>query len=250
MSTLDTVIAALPGTPLSLGGFLKQLNAHGRLRPLVRTALAEQLVQTQARLAGLSVTKDELQAAADAFRRVNGLSAAADTRAWLATRGMSADDFEAGLEEELLAGKLRHHLTAAAVDDHFRAHQADYERLRLALLVAARLDLARELASQVRDDGRALADAAAEQGLRLIRGDRFRKQLNPALADALATAKAGDLVGPVATPHGFTLAVVEERRPAELDSATRRRIQNELFDDWLTARLREATFDAALVGTA
>jgi parvulin-like peptidyl-prolyl isomerase len=250
MSTLETTIAALPGTQLSLGGFLKKLNRQGRLRPLVRAALAEQLVQAQARHVGLAVTTQELQTAADAFRRRHGLNAAADTRAWLAGRGLSDDDFEASVEEEILAAKLRQHLTAANVDKHFQAHQAGYERLRVSLLVVARLDLARELASQVREDGRLLATAAAEQGLRLVRGDRFRKQLHKALADALASAREGELVGPVSTPHGFTLAVLEARHPAELDSATRRRIQNELFDDWLSAQLREATFDQALVGTA
>jgi parvulin-like peptidyl-prolyl isomerase len=44
------------------------------------------------------------------------------------------------------------------------------------------------------------------------------------------------LVGPVATPEGFALVVVEERRPAELDAATRQRIQDELFDAWLAGR--------------
>jgi putative peptide maturation system protein len=249
MSTLETVIAAVPDTQLSLGGFLKKLRGNGRLRPLLRAALAEQLMQAQARQAGLSVTTEELQTAADAFRRTNGLHTVADTRAWLTSRGLSEADFEAGLEEELLANKLRQHLTAAAVEDHFRSHQAEYDRLRVTLLVVPRLDLAEELASAVREDGRTLAEAATQHGLRLIQGERFRKQLHSALADALTAAREGDLVGPVVTPHGFALAVVAARVPAALDGAIRRRIENELFDRWLAEKLGKATFQLELVGT-
>src|SRR5262249_51802237 len=103
MTTLETTIAALGGTRLSLGGLLNRLRVQGRLGPLIREALAEQLVQEQARQAGLSVTVEELQAVADAFRRGQGLYTAANTRARLAKQGLSVDDFEQGLEEALLA---------------------------------------------------------------------------------------------------------------------------------------------------
>jgi hypothetical protein len=67
---------------LSLGQLLQTLHAQGRLRSLVVEALAGQLVQEQGRQAGLSVTAEELQAAADAFRRVRGLHTASAIRAW------------------------------------------------------------------------------------------------------------------------------------------------------------------------
>jgi hypothetical protein len=250
MNTVDTVIASLDGIRLSLAGLLRWLRARGRLGPLVREALAAQLVQEQARQAGLSATAEKLQAAADAFRRRHGLNAAADTRACLAAGGMSVDDFEAGLEEDLLAAKVRQHVTADQVDRHWQEHQAGYERLRLALVTVGREELARELASQVREDGRELADVVREQGLALDRGERLRKDLGGPLAEALASAPIGQLVGPVATARDFTLAVVEERRPAELDTATRQLIQDELFEAWLAERLKRATFNAAAAETS
>ena len=107
MSIPDTIVGTLPGSQLSLGGLLKRLHARGRLRSLVLDALTEQLVEDEARRAGLSVTKEELQFAADAYRRRHGLSAAADTHAWLSKQGMSVDDFKANLEHDLLGDKLR-----------------------------------------------------------------------------------------------------------------------------------------------
>jgi hypothetical protein len=250
MNTVDTVIASVDGTRLSLAGLLRWLRARGRLGPLVREALAAQLVKEQARQAGLSATAEELQAAADAFRRRHGLNAAADTRAWLAAKSMTVDDLEEGLEEGLLADKFRQHVTANQVDRHWQEHQAGYERLRLALVTVGREELARELASQVREDGRTLADVVREHGLALDRGARLRKDLGSPLAEALAAAPIGQLVGPVATARDFTLAVVEERRPAELDTATRQLIRDELFEAWLAERLQRATFNATVAETS
>jgi hypothetical protein len=248
MSALDTPIASLPGVSLSLGQLLRTLHAQGRLRPLVVEALAGRLVQQEARQAGLSATAEELQAAADAFRRAHALHTAIATHAWLDGQGLTADDFAADLEERLLAAKLKHHQTAARTDEYFSARRADFERLRVARVLVGRDDLARELASQVRDEGRGLEEVAREHGLPVVRHLLFRKDLSGPLAGPLASAGAGELVGPVATPEGFALVVVEERRPAELDAATRQRIQDELFGAWLAGRMNQATFDLGLAG--
>src|SRR5262249_14809655 len=49
MSPLDTVIAALPGTQLTLAGLLSELHWQGRLEPLVRQGLVARLLQEHAR---------------------------------------------------------------------------------------------------------------------------------------------------------------------------------------------------------
>lgn len=249
MSIPDAVIGTLPGSQLSLGGLLKRLRMQGRLRALVLGALTDQLVRDEARRAGLSVTKEELQFAADAFRRRRGLCAAADTHAWLSEQGMSVDDLKTCLEDDLLAAKLRQLLTAAKVEEHFAAQRAGYERLRLAQLCVGREDWANELASQVRDDGRDLDAVAAENKVGLVRGESFRRNLKSPLAEALVSTGAGQLVGPLAAPQGFTLVLVEERLPPALDPTTRQHIEDELFTAWVRERMREARLDLASVGT-
>jgi parvulin-like peptidyl-prolyl isomerase len=250
MNPLDTVIASLAGSRLTLGGLLKRLQVHARLGPLVREALARQYLLDQARAAGLSATTEELQQAANAYRRRAGHNTAADTHAWLARHGLSVEDFEAGLEEDLLAAKLRQQPSAARVEAHFATHQADHERLQVGLLLGEREDLARELASQVRDEGRDLDAVAAEHGLPVSRRQLLRKELGEALAPALAAAKDGEVVGPVATPEGFALARIEQRHEPVLDPALRQAIQQELFEKWLADATREAALDLAVVGTA
>jgi len=249
MSSPATVIASLAETRLTLAGLLRWLRLQDRLAPLVREALAALLVREEARRAGLSVTAEELQAAADDFRRRLGLDSAEATHAWLASRGLSVDDFEAGLEDGLLAARLKQHLTGPRVEEHFSAHRAGLEQLRVSVVFAGRDDLARELLSQVRDEGRDLADVAREHGLPADRRRLVFEELGGSLASALAAAAPGELVGPVETPEGFALVAVEERRPAEPGPATRQRIQDKLFVTWLTARLAEATFETSHFGT-
>ncbi len=248
MNTLETPVASLPGVSLSLGQLLQTLHAQGRLRPLIVEALVGRLVQQQARQAGLSVTAEELQAAADSFRRAHGLHTATATRAWLDGQGLTVGDFETGLEERLLAAKLKHHQTAAQADESFAARRTDFERLQVAQVLVGSDDLARELASQVQDEGRNLEEVAREHGLPVARHLLFRKDLGGPLAEPLASARAGELVGPIATPRGFALVVVEERGPAELDGATRQALQDELFDAWLTGRMNQATIDLGKAG--
>ena len=182
------------------------------------------------------------------FRRRHGLNTAADTQAWLSARGMSLDDLQANLEHDLLAARLRRHLTAARIEEHFTAHQAGYERLRLAQLCVGRDDLANELASQVREDGRDLDTVAGEHRVRLVRGESYCRDLASPLAEAVASARPGQLVGPVETPQGFILVLVEERQPSALDPATRQHIENELFTAWVAERTRAAKLDLAALG--
>lgn len=48
---------------------------------------------------------------------------------------------------------------------------------------------------------------------------------------------------PYAVPQGFTLLLVEESRPAELNEATRRLIRKHLYDDWVNEQLTTLRFD-------
>jgi hypothetical protein len=52
-----------------------------------------------------------------------GLHTASAPRAWLDGQGLTAGDFETGLEERLLAAKLKHHQTAAQAVESFSARR-------------------------------------------------------------------------------------------------------------------------------
>ncbi len=235
---------ALGGVSLSLGDWLVSLRRQGRLQALLRTAAIEQLLVSGAEQAGLSVSAEQLQQAADAFRRRQGLASTEQFQAWLAGQGRSLLDFEASLERDLLIDQLKDHLTRERIPAHFAANQAGYACAGLRLILTPRQDQAREVLMQIREEGRDFAELAREQSLHSSRfqggwlGLVRRRQLPPAMAEAVFAARQGDLVGPLAAVAGFHLFLVESIAPAELDAQTMALIRHELFDAWLADTLK------------
>jgi len=244
MPELNSIPAAkLADVTLSLRDCLLRLKQRRQLQPLLREAAIEAFLLRQAGDAGLAVSTEQLQSAADAFRRRQGLNSAEQTNAWLAREGLSVMNLEAVLERDLLVARLREHVTAPLIEGHFAAHRDRYDRVRLGLIVVARADLARELLTQIREEGRDFAELAREHSLHGPSRDRggelgvlLRRQLPPG-AEAVFTAREGEVIGPVALPDGFHLFRVGAMSAAELDGPTIELVRKELFDAWLTERL-------------
>ena len=219
---------------------------------MLREVAVEELLFQQADASGLRISGDDLQQAADDFRRRIGLTSAQDTQAWLARQRLSVQDFEAALESDLLIEKLKDHLTRDRIAGHFADHRDSYARVRLRQIVVAREDLARELLSQLQE-GREFAQVARQHSQHPSGseggavGEVFRRQLPAEIADAVFAARSGEVVGPLATPQGFLLLLVEEVRPAELDPQTTAAIRQELFEAWLNEQLSNITITYPLL---
>jgi parvulin-like peptidyl-prolyl isomerase len=238
-------VASADGSELSLQDLILSQKLRRCLRPLLFDALAEKLVLDAARLADLAVGARELQEAADRFRQQHGLTSAERMQQWLATEGLTVDEFEASLERDLLVEKFRRHLAEPGLAAYFAAQHERFTRARLRQIVVASEGQARELLAQIKDEGRDFAELAREHSLDPSArtggslGVVLRAGLPPAAADAIFTAREGNAAGPVLTRQGFHLFLVETFLPAELDEVTVGRIRSELFADWQRARLRD-----------
>jgi parvulin-like peptidyl-prolyl isomerase len=252
MTDPDQIVASLAGVSLSLGDWLASLKRRGRLLPLLREAVVERFLLECASQTGLTVSPEELQQAANAFRRQHGLTSAEQAHTWLAGQHLSTLDFEDALERDLLIEKLKDHLTRDRIAAHFAANQAGYGRARLRLLLVAREDLARELLTQFHE-GRDFAELARAHSAHPSRdhggqvGWMMRHQLPGVTADPVFAAREGEVVGPLPTPQGFQLFLVEALLPAELDANLTNLIRQELFDAWLQERLAGCKLELPLL---
>lgn len=251
MTGLDVPVATLSDATLTLGGLLASLWRTLRLRPIVREVLAVTVVVRAARDAGLAVTADELQQAANRYRLRNGLRSAAATDAWLRDNGLTTAELQLALEEQLLAAKFQDHLLATRGEGHFADHAPRYQRVRLRVLAVPSEEAAREMLAQLADgaDFAALAREHSRHASRDQGGDLgvvHRGRLETALADLVFAAEAGRVVGPVAQPAGSCLFLVEEVLPAERDAATDALIRADLYAAWLSEQLKDRRLD--LVG--
>lgn len=248
--TADDVLANTCDISLTRSELLAALHRRGQLVPLLRQTLAEKISLSAARDAGLSVSSEELQRAADRFRQRNGLHQADATNAWLAEQSLTLADLEAVFECDLLIDKFRDHLFALQGTAHFEANRARYCRVRLRRLAVPSEEAAREMLLHVTEEAADLAELARQHDLdpaiRAVDGDLgtlARWQLTPSVAEAVFAAYAGQVVGPLASGLGFLLLRVEEQLAAELDGPTSRRVRQEVFDGWIRARLADVRLD-------
>ncbi|MET9340354.1 TIGR04500 family putative peptide maturation system protein [Nonomuraea sp. NPDC003804] len=213
----------------------------GRLaRRLVDAVLVDHVLAAR----DTELPPDRLQHAMDAFRRARGLLTGEATRRWMTERGLSHARLEQIVAGEAAVAELRRDVVANLVEEHFAAHRADFDRLRLVRLRYAAADGAREAAARLRDGADPLA-AAMEGVLAGVATCRMeanhRDELVMLFGSAAERAGAGDVLGPVRLPDGgFCVARVLAVEPAALDELTRLLVERRIFDEWLADRRREA----------
>jgi putative peptide maturation system protein len=211
------------------------------------------LIQEEVEREPVDLSDAELQAAMDRFRSAKKLFRAEDTRHWLERHGMSHQRLERYVAETAIVPKLRDRVSAGRVDDYFRQHHGDFDKVKVAQLVLESESQARELAETLRagrEDFASAAErlyfAAAEHGAppkTSLFAVLELRQVDPELRQPLFSATPGHLVGPVAGPTGPTLMRVLSIVPGQLDEATRAAIKDILFKEWLAERRQAARIE-------
>ena len=216
---------------------IEQALAALRLRRRHDPGLMEELLREAVIAAALAedppeVTPDDLQQAADDFRRANALFGAEATHRWLASMGLTAERWREMLRGGVQARKLRERVTAGQVEPYFAEHGAEFDTVRYVRASFASADAARQTVADAWPNGGllprlgALAAGGAEGA--------FGAEPAAALPPELATAVQGEIVGPVADGARHWIAEVIARTPATLDDEpTRRAVQARLFQRWV-----------------
>lgn len=100
MITLDDV-------DVTVQDVVDYLRISGEFDAFLQTVTGRKLAVEAAKEAGIEVTDSELQEAADNFRSAMGLDRAEDTEKWLEAKGISIDDLENHLEENVMVYKWK-----------------------------------------------------------------------------------------------------------------------------------------------
>jgi PPIC-type PPIASE domain len=124
-----------------------------------------------------------------------------------------------GLAYDELPGAYENFCISAAseraIDREIAASRLDWIRVRGQEGSFASDSVAAEVALCVREDGMALADAAAAAGVEVAEREIWLEDADPALISLLAAARPGELVGPSPTAVGIVLVHVREKLPAD-----------------------------------
>ena len=232
------------GTSITPDEVINFLKKNMQLKEVCQNILYQRVTEQAAQERSLAVTPEDIQAEAELLRREKRLEKAADTLAWLADQIITADDWEAGIRDRLLAQKLAESLFAKEVEKFFAQNRLDFDQILLYQIIVPDERIARELLYQIEEEEISFYHAAHLYDVDEKRrqqcgyeGKLYRWSLKPDIAAVVFNAQAGQLIGPIQTEQGFHLMATEEFISAELTSETYQNILNRMFKEWLAIEL-------------
>lgn len=251
MSNLDQITALkIAGEDFSLAEVVRSWQLSGNTE-LLAAAARDLILQNAIRDRGLTVSDEELQAAADDFRRDQKLERAVDTHNWLKERGWSVERLEQHLEQKLVHEKLIDDVaTEDFIRQHFAEHRRAYDQAAIAHLVVADQAVAEELLSQIDEDDadfealvrqHSIDTTTNQTGGRL--GLTNRLSMSPLIESHVFAASEGQVIGPFKTKNGFHLIKIERCISGQLDENVSEAIRRDVFESWLDEQVTKANVE-------
>lgn len=239
--TLELERISLPDiAPASDAEIVAYLRQSHQIAEIATQAETEALSLRLCEQFGITVSDEEWQATGDAFRLEHKLLGVTETQAWLDQQRISVEDWSQGIKTTLLVKKLKEQLFGLTVDSHYMANREDYQRVALSQILVLDLTEALKIARSLRDHqasfcALALAHSKGKQSQENggFVGVRFISELAPEIAQAVADAKEGEILGPIHTKLGYHVLRIEKWFPTELNEAVREQILHSLFQVWL-----------------
>jgi len=232
---------------------LHQVKLSCKIPSVIEEIVTRKIIADAAANVGIKAETEELQKAADNTRLLGKLKSADDTWAWLQKHGLSLDDFEEVIYNNVISAKLAQHLFVDKVEPFFVEHQLDYAGVVMYEVVLDDEDLAIELFYGIQEGEMSFYEVAHQyiQDTELrrkggYRGIVRRKELKPEISAAVFAAKPPQVLKPIVTSSGVNLILVEEIIQPELDDKLSSQIMFNLFDEWLQQQIEQVEFNVKL----
>jgi parvulin-like peptidyl-prolyl isomerase len=226
---------------VDIENFLKQ---HFQLKEICQKILYQRIIKKLAQEYKISVTAEEIQVIADRQRREKRLEKATDTLAWLADQMIAPEDWEMGIQEDLLAQKLSNTLFSQEVERYFAQNRLNFESAILYQMVIPYEKLAWEIFYQIEEEEISFYQAAhlydIDEKRRLncgYEGKVYRGQLPPNISSIVFQARPKEILQPLKIEEEYHLFMMEEFLQAELTEEVHQEILQKLFSEWLTNEL-------------
>ncbi|TDF94701.1 peptidylprolyl isomerase [Paenibacillus piri] len=244
--SLDQVIALqIDGCNFSLATVLRSAQMQGSFGA-IHDYLTIALIAAYAEEHRILASQAEIQEAVTDWRVANSLYQASEVKDWMEERSLSMADLAEFARIEVLKERVRNHVAAGKVERYFAEHRSRFEEVALSQIVVNERGLARELKFKLMEGEEFFllartfsTEESSKFGGGYI-GRKMRAQLPLAITTQAFRSVPGTIVGPLEIDKKFYVVKIEEVNPAELNADTRARIEQILFEDWLTARRKEA----------
>ena len=181
-----------------------------------------------------------------------GMYQSLDTEKWLAERLLSTSDLVDFARRKILNDRVRKHVVSGKVEPYFADRRSLFDAVAFSQIVVNDRVLARELRFRTMEGAEFFSLArqySIDESTRLAGGfvGRIeRTQLPQAIAAHAFGVIPGTIAGPFEIDKKFYVVKIEEVYPAELNEATRARIEGILFEEWLSLRRKQANVNVSL----
>ncbi len=237
-------MSALSGIAIAPEEIVSYLKKNIQLKEIYEKILAQRVVEQACQERDITLTPEEIQAAAEKMRREKRLEKAADTLAGLKEEMLAPDEWEAGIRDRLLSQKLAKFLFDKEIQKAFAQNKIDFEQVSLYQIVVSSDKLAQELFFQIEEREISFYEAAHLYDIDEKRrcqcgyeGKLQRSKLKADLAAAIFKSQPGEVVGPIQIAQNYHLLMVEEFIPAELTPETYQEILDRMFKQWLAGEI-------------
>ncbi|MEL6551849.1 MAG: peptidylprolyl isomerase [Cyanobacteria bacterium J06621_11] len=208
-------------------------------------ALSLRIIHTESAHRHIEVKDTELQAESERIRRELKLESAQKTMDWLNEQNLSADEWEEGIRDHILTGKLADAMFKDAAQTHFIQNKLDYEQASLYRVIVPTAQIAQELIYQIEENEINFFEAAHLYDVDPLRraycgyeGNVSRWSLDPDIAASVFGSEPLTVIGPCALQEGHALFFVDSFMTPEFTDEIYQEIRDHKFREWLAAEIQ------------
>ncbi len=248
---MNTVVAKIDDEVISGEQFIKFLKFSNEFPDLIKRFIRGKVTVHAAKKRGVEISTYEVQEAADNFRRCLGLHRAKETQEWLDGMGISADEFETFITEHIYKKKMVDILvTNETVKKYFQLNSPKFDTVDIRHIIVESKEKAGELTALLTEEPESFDELAKTYSLDdetnhiggQISGAQ-RGSLPDEIDARIFNAAPGDILGPLQVDGEdiYEIIQISAIHPAKLEDATKEKISQAIYEEWLEARLKEHT---------
>ncbi len=236
---LDTPLQRLVHSAMSGEEVIGLLQRHWLLPQLQKELIID------AALATVECSPEEIFSAYKAFYHQYQITSDQGRAEWLERNHCSLVQFEDLVLRTIKLDRFKQVTFDHKVDSYFLQRKSQLDRVIYSILQVNNFHLAQELFFRIQDGEATFAELAPQYsgGQETQTGGLIGPQElslpHPTLAQRLVSLKSGQLATPIQIGDRFVVIRLEQYLPAQLDSAMRKRLADELYQQWLQVQLKE-----------
>jgi len=230
--------------------FIKFLKFSNEFNDLMERLIRNKITVHAAKKMGMSVSVEEIQDAADDFRRCMGMHRAKDTQNWMDNIGISSEEFESFMSEHVYRKKILDTiLNHENTEKYFRLNAPKFDTADICHIVVEGEEKAKELMALLEEEPENFDEFVKEYSSddeTRFTGGRItgisRGILPPEMDAKVFNSTPGEIAGHfrVNGSEVYEIIRITEVKTASQESV-KEKISETMYDEWLEKQMKEHT---------